>query len=495
MGFDRLRVMDAIVGRTNGQLRLFFDAHGLGEAFDSGGQFDSKANRVAAAIAEADRHGRGDAILRQAAEHFSIETDGPTAAPASRTADLAAEPAFGDSAPSAADRARSVFISVAEDHKEDLGRPFRDLLAPNVTGFIVSDLTLIDDAHSPDDKVDAYLERSGAVVMFATADIESSDGGAYTRPNIGEEFARARAKSHLRTRVFVLKEHGVTLPSNTNPAYGRIDVADPADGFATALEQLRTWGFDIPRTAPTPAARARTAPLRQRSDSASLDRDAEREATESALGRVPNMEHTMMTPSVALVTVIAPRGSVLRPSELEDPAFAERLEAEALTGPAAILDRRSGTRTGMQGNSLVIQQDGAWAALDAEGTLVSVRPLPRGADRGTVLRGVIEEDVAEGVEIQMAFADRVLALIDEQEAVAHVVLVVALLSAGSNGWRTRAELAASPHSMTMDITAGNQIVERLSPPARPRSALAMDRASLAQDLMVLLRRRARGGRP
>ena len=494
MGIDRLRVMHAIAARTNGQLRLFFVAHGLGEAFDRVGQFDSKANRVAAAIAEADRQGRGDAVLRQAAEHFSIETDGPSRAPASRSADRAAQLAIGDSMSPPADRARSVFISVAEHHKEDLGRPFRDLLAPNVTGFIVSDLTLIDDSHSPDEKVDAYLQRAGAVVLFATADIESRDGGAYTRPNIAEEFARARGKPHLRTRVFVLKEGGVALPSNTNPAYGHIDIADPVEGFASAVEQLRTWGFDVPRIAARPAASPRVAPTRRSALSPALDPQAEREATEWALGRVPNTEHTMMTPSVALVAVIAPRRPVLRPSELEDPAFAMRFEAEALTGPAAILDRRPGIRTAMQGNSLVIHQAGAWAALDAEGTLVIVRPLARGSDRGPVLRGIIEEDMTEGLELEMAFVDRVLAMIDEQKTVAHVVLVAALLSAGSNGWRTRAELAASPHSMRMDITGGNQIVERLSPPARPRSALATDRSALAKDLMILLRRQARGNR-
>jgi hypothetical protein len=384
----------------------------------------------------------------------------------------------------------AVFISVAEQHKNDLGWPFRDLLEPKVFGYIVSDLPLIGDAYSPDEKVDAYLEKASAVVIFATADI-ASDTGDFTRPNISDEIARARSKGHLRTRICVLREPGVTLPSNTNPAYSRLDPAQPGEAFVRALEQLRAWGFDVHvPSVPPPRSAPASAPSLDRS-LPTLDTETERTELEHALGRVPELRHTIGRPSVALTVVSMPRRSVLRPAELESTAFADRFETAALTGPGAVLDRRHGTTTKMSGNSLVAQQESNWTAIDAEATLVVVRRLREMSGRQIGLWGVIEEDVIEALESELAFADHILRTVDPAEAMGHVLIVAALLGAGSSGWRTRAEQAANPTSMTMDITGGDRIVERFSPPARPRAALSVDRPALAKDLMVLLRRHAR----
>jgi pimeloyl-ACP methyl ester carboxylesterase len=141
------------------------------------------------------------------------------------------------------DKGRGVFISCSERQKEDLGRPFKSLLAENgLRGFIVSDEPRPEGTWTPEEKVDAYLGRSAAVVVFATGDLEAG-GDRYTRPNIGDEIGRARSEPHLRNRVCVLKEHGVTLPSNINPAYESLDLAHPDEGFRRALTQLREWGL------------------------------------------------------------------------------------------------------------------------------------------------------------------------------------------------------------------------------------------------------------
>jgi pimeloyl-ACP methyl ester carboxylesterase len=140
-------------------------------------------------------------------------------------------------------RQPGVFISCSERQKEALARPFKDLLAESgVRGYVVSDEPRPDGTWTPEDKVDAYLDMSDAVVVFATADLESGDD-RYTRPNIGDEIGRARSKPHLRNRVCVLKEHGVTLPSNINPAYETLDVANRDDAFRRALLQLHAWGL------------------------------------------------------------------------------------------------------------------------------------------------------------------------------------------------------------------------------------------------------------
>jgi hypothetical protein len=151
---------------------------------------------------------------------------------------------------------RGVFISCSESQKETLGRPFKALLAERgLRGFLVSDEPRPEAAWTPEEKVDAYLDRSDAVVVFATADVEAG-ADRYTRPNIGDEIGRARSKPHLRNRVCVLKEHGVTLPSNIDPAYESLELAHPEEGFRRALAQLREWGLRVdrlPQALPTAA--------------------------------------------------------------------------------------------------------------------------------------------------------------------------------------------------------------------------------------------------
>jgi pimeloyl-ACP methyl ester carboxylesterase len=157
------------------------------------------------------------------------------------------------------DSQRGVFVSCSERQKEALARPFKLLLAENgVRGFIVSDEPRPEGTWTPEEKIDAYLARSEAVVVFATGDLEAGED-RYTRPNIGDEIGRARAEPHLRNRVCVLKEHGVTLPSNINPAYESLDLAHPEEGFRRALAQLREWGLPIAQmseAAPSPAESA-----------------------------------------------------------------------------------------------------------------------------------------------------------------------------------------------------------------------------------------------
>lgn len=392
-----------------------------------------------------------------------------------------------------ADRGLSrVFLSVAEGQKASLARPFRDLLRPAVEGYIVSDLPHPGGTYTPEEKVDAYLERSQAVVVFATADLDTG-ADQYTRPNIADEIARARSKPHLQHRICVLKQSGVTLASNTNPVYTRLDPGEPEPAFAAALEQLKAWGFDVEvpeevheavaarRRLDTPRTTARAAPSPE-ALAASLDR---------GVSLVPRSQYAGGEAALVLIAVPTPREALLRPSELEDDGLAGWLEREALYGAPPVLERGEGTKTGVIGASLTARQSRASVAIDEEGAVVVVRPLTRGVDRSITLRGIIEEEVLSDLEADLAFADRVLAHIDPQGHTSHIVPVVALIGAGYTAWRTRAEQAASPNSMTMNMSAGDQVVTHLSPPAQPRSALSNGRSDLAADLMVLLRRAAR----
>jgi pimeloyl-ACP methyl ester carboxylesterase len=152
--------------------------------------------------------------------------------------------AVGAAEPSSASEGhrRGVFISCSERRKEAVAWPFRDLLAELGTrAFIVSDEPRPAGTWTPEEKVDAFLERSEAVVVFATADLEAGEDHN-ARPNIGDEIGRARSKAHLRDRVCVLKERGVTLPSNIDPAYESLDLSDLDRAYHRAILQLTEWG-------------------------------------------------------------------------------------------------------------------------------------------------------------------------------------------------------------------------------------------------------------
>jgi hypothetical protein len=390
-------------------------------------------------------------------------------------------------------RRPGVFLSVAEVQKASLGRSFRDLLRPAVDGFIVSDLPHPGETYTPEEKVNAYLDRSQAVVVFATADLDTGVD-QYTRPNIADEIARARSKPHLQNRICVLKQSGVTLASNTNPVYTRLDPDDPAPAFTAALEQLKAWGFDVDvPDVGGPATAGRGSIAANAPSPAAPSADSVAASLERALALVPRKHHGVGEASLGLIVVAAPREAVLRPSELEDPALAGWLEREALYGEPPVLERGEGTKTGVSAGALVARQSRASVALDEEGAVVVARQLKREAERSISFQGIIEEDVLADLIADLAFVDRVLAHIDQARRISHVIPVAILLGAGYSAWRTRAEQAASPGSMTLNIRGGDEIVTRLSSPAQSRSVLTEGRSNLATDLMVLLRRAAREG--
>jgi hypothetical protein len=408
--------------------------------------------------------------------------------PSRRSSDAAPETRLSDDTErDAAARSANVFISVPERWKEKLGIPFRDRLGPSVHGIIVSDEPLVDGAYDPDEKVDAYLARSGAVVVFALGDI-GDQSGRFTRPNISEELGRARSRPWLRDRILVLRQDGVRLPSNTNPAYEHLDPDRPELAFRKALEQLKEWGFHVEVGQTEPAQRAPGMIADAGRAQSPLDGD---EHLRRALDRLPNLQSTSGGPSLALVLVAAPRQTLLRPSVLESEQLAKTIERDALFGPHTILDRGVGTESTISGNTLVVRQAASWVAVDGEGTMVILRPLDRTRNRGFALRGVIEEDVAADLEENLAFGDALLRQLDSRDKVTGVVVVAVLLGTNYNGWRTRAELAANPTSMNLNIVGGEQIAAHLTPALRPRTDLAEEAATIAEDLMILLRRAAR----
>jgi hypothetical protein len=198
--------------------------------------------------------------------------------------------------------------------------------------------------------------------------------------------------------------------------------------------------------------------------------------------------------SLVFAVASGPRQPVLRPTELEDRQLARDLMQDALFGDAALLDAADGTSTRIDGSFLVIEQARARIAIDAEGSIVIVRPTRRNRGWDGGLTALIDEDVREDLERSLRFADRLLERIDPTRRLTQAAPVAGLLRAGYTAWRTRAEHAASPSSMSMNMDGRDDLIATLTPPARPRPALRHQVSELAQDLTAVLRRQATGGR-
>jgi hypothetical protein len=322
------------------------------------------------------------------------------------------------------------------------------------------------------------------MVVLATADMAYGED-RFTRLNIPDEIARARKMSHLHGRILVLKERGVVLHSNINPAYEALDPERPMEAFRRTLLQLREWGFAVdPTTVPETGPPGPAVAADRRSAESPMN-PAEADALVArAAALVPEQRHFSGAPSLAVIVVAAPRQAILRPAELEDPALARRLTQDLLFGDPQLFEAGEGTAAEISGDRLIIRQVRTWLALDAEGSLVVVRPLRRAPASGLGVAAVIEEDVRADIQAVLRFASQVLDRLDRDRRLTHTVPSVALLGVGYGAWRTRAEHIASPSSMTMNVTGGDRASVRLPPAMRSERDPLHD----AEDLTVLLRR-------
>jgi hypothetical protein len=135
-----------------------------------------------------------------------------------------------------------VFLSCtgASDADERLARPIRDRL--NAAGYhavIVGDEASLIGDFSPEEKVNGYLEVSDA--FFALASLDPRQGPSSTAANIVDEIGRGRVMPSLKDVVSVMKQPGVTLPSNINPVYESLDLDDPDGAYKLIIRQLETW--------------------------------------------------------------------------------------------------------------------------------------------------------------------------------------------------------------------------------------------------------------
>jgi hypothetical protein len=200
-------------------------------------------------------------------------------------------------------------------------------------------------------------------------------------------------------------------------------------------------------------------------------------------------------PSMLNVAFVGgPFQRVLRPAQLEDPALARALHQQALFGEHSVFNSAKGMESGIDGAALVLSQDrGSRIQLDEHGSLLICLPLERSEARGRSSFGgglaIIEEIVVRQLIAAIAYADWLLEKIDPTQRLTQVAVAASIDAADFLGWRTQAEDDASPGSGQMRMGRD----EDLAPISldRKRAALRYEARTLAEDLMVPLRRQRR----
>lgn len=192
---------------------------------------------------------------------------------------------------------------------------------------------------------------------------------------------------------------------------------------------------------------------------------------------------------VALATDATQR--LMRPSDFDGDALGKSLQQLALFG-APVLDVGEGVQVKREATGMLalVQRD-ARVAVDERGTVVVTMPAVHRNRAMGVLSSLIEEDVAENIERRLVFASRALDLLDTASSVQSVAVAAAITGGGYLGWRTRAEQRASPHSMSMSISAPDSAIAQLDRVYRRAGLLAQAR-EIALDLTALLGRSLRG---
>lgn len=195
-------------------------------------------------------------------------------------------------------------------------------------------------------------------------------------------------------------------------------------------------------------------------------------------------------PTLRLAIVGGPSQRLLRPAQLEETNLRDFIHKKALFGPQRIFDGSKGVNAGIEGDTLVLQQErGAGVRLAETGNLLLSLPLQDGDARnrsGFGFTAIIEEAVVQRLTLGLEFANLLLDHIDPTQRLAHTAIAAAIDASDYMGWRTQAQQDASPNSGT--IRMGND--EDLSPVQLhvPRAKLRLAVHELAEDLMVNLRR-------
>lgn len=289
-----------------------------------------------------------------------------------------------------------------------------------------------------------------------------------------EEYREARE----RKPVLVFVESGVTLEAEQ----------------AAFLNEVEDWSTGHFRASYSTPEELKTVLLRGLHDH-ELATSAGAVDESALLGRATALlptDHRSTTAQVILAVAGGPHQQVLRPAELDDEKLRRDMHREAIFGEHPIFHGTQGTNSAIRGATLVLEQPYGSLSVDQTGSICIIQPARHIDDRRYAeLPALIEEDLTTTLLNAVRFTGWLLDQIDPPRRLTDVVPVASIFGAGYLPWRTRAEHAAKPGFATMG-GGGNAETVVLMPARRHRQALTHDAARIAEDLIVLLRRRMRG---
>lgn len=288
-----------------------------------------------------------------------------------------------------------------------------------------------------------------------------------------EEFREAQGSKHLL--VFV---------------QGGVDREPDQQAFVREVQSWESGKFTAPFTTVDQLRDAVTRALVTLERQLAGGRADPAEMLARAQRLVADRRQSSLFGSLCIVVSGGPHQVLLRPADLDQPATLAALKQLALAGEFAVLDDEQGTKARREGGMIGLVQETGSALLTEDGTLRVIVPARNQTNRpmGGYARVVIHEDVRERTERALRFAAAVLDRFDPTHRISDVVPLAALIDVGYSCWRTRAEEAASPNSHTMDMNVPETVVATLPTRAVRRIALTADAASIADDLVALLRR-------
>ena len=272
----------------------------------------------------------------------------------------------------------------------------------------------------------------------------------------------------------------------------------PEPDQAAFIAEVQAWGNGLYRDDFTDAASLQSKVTRaiHRSELASASNPFDaKELLGRALDAFPSDRHRQSygTPELSVVVVGGPAQAVLRPSQMEDPALAERLEQEALYGPTRIFARGSGTTVAVNGSKLTLEQNDLnprSLTVDAQGGVLVRQPIGDDTDQSFGHSVIVVETIKDRLAAALRFSVWLLDSLDATQRLSH--LVVATRITGGFAVMTRRERQASPRSIQMSsFGQEDRPAVHLTPAHILRPQLAQGIDQIVEDLTTLLRQQWR----
>jgi hypothetical protein len=282
------------------------------------------------------------------------------------------------------------------------------------------------------------------------------------------------------------KEQGKVIPfvqANVTPEPAQQEFIAEVENYDAGMHRGRT--FETPDQLREEVTRA-IARHQLAAATTPVDVPAMLRAAEQLIPRQERHYTTSAGPLLHLAVVGGPSQPIIRPSEIEAPALADRLVADLTARDAGYFSYRLRTDPTVDAGALIIRQEnGAAFRVDEAGAMLLSVPIEKASG---YLNPLIEEHVQAAINRALTFADTALEQFDPTQRLTRVVLAAGITSNGIFGWRTAREHLASPDSMQIAHSQEESKPVHLNPPDRTRMALRADRMKLSQDLLSLLRR-------